>query len=463
MSIDLTRSGETVPARPLPPRTRGLPVVGALPAFMRRPFDYFLAARERYGDIYTLDLGFLRWVILNHPRHTEYILRDNSQNYRKGGALWDMLRTIMGNGLAVSEGDFWLRQRRMIQPHFHRKQLVGLTEAMVTAITEGLEAWDRSADAQQPIDALQSFSTTTMRVIARVLFGQGVAQADLDRVSEVMAFAIDYLMIGSMTYTFPRWLPIPGARRYRVVLHELDHLVTQIIAHEREAATPSASLLAMLAHMIDEETGERMTDAHLKDEVKTFFLAGYETTSLALTWAIYLLTQHPDTMDKLRAEVDTVLAGRTPSFADLATLNYTRMVLQEAMRLRPASWWVPRTAVADDVIDGYAIPAGTTVVSLTYGIHNNPDVWAEPERFDPERFTSEQVAQRHKLAWVPFGTGQRQCIGKDFALMEAQIILAMIVQRYTLTAVPGPTVLPKFSASLRPNRPVLLRLERRAD
>jgi cytochrome P450 len=167
-------------------------------------------------------------------------------------------------------------------------------------------------------------------------------------------------------------------------------------------------------------------------------------------------------MDKLRAEVDTVLAGRTPSFADLPGLTYTRMVIQEAMRLRPASWWLPRTAVADDVIDGYAIPAGTTVVSLTYGIHHHPDVWAEPARFDPERFTNEQVAQRHKLAWVPFGTGQRQCIGKDFSMMEAQIILAMIVQRYTLAAVAGPAVLPRVTSTLKPNRPVLVRLEQRA-
>ena len=137
MSINVARSGDSAPTQPLPPRTRGLPVVGALPAFMRAPFDFFLATRERYGDIYTLDLGFLRWVILNHPRHAEYILRDNSQNYRKGGGLWDMLRTMLGNWLVVSEGDFWLRQRRMIQPQFHRKQLSGLTDAMIAATTEG--------------------------------------------------------------------------------------------------------------------------------------------------------------------------------------------------------------------------------------------------------------------------------------------------------------------------------------
>jgi cytochrome P450 len=433
-----------------------------LPAFLRRPFDYFLAARQRYGDIYTLDLGFLRWVILNHPRHAEYVLRDNSQNYRKGGGLWNMLRTILGNGLVVSEGDFWLRQRRMIQPHFHRKQLAGLTDAMVAATAEGLEPWDRAAAAQRPVDLLPGFSAMTMRVIARALFGQGLAQADLDRVSEVMAFALDYLLAGAMTYSLPRWLPLPGSRRYRAALREFDSLVAQIVAHERSTDTPSDSLLAMLVRMVDEESGETMTDTQLSDEVKTFFLAGYETTSLTLTWAAHLLTQHPEALGKLCVEVDTVLEGRTPSFADLSALTYTRMVIQEAMRLQPAAWWVPRTAVADDVIDGYTIPAGAMVVSLTYGIHHHPDFWAQPERFDPERFTSEQIAQQHKSAWMPFGMGQRQCIGRDFSIMEAQIILAMLVQRYRLAAEPGTAALPKLSTTLKPDRPVLVNLERRA-
>jgi cytochrome P450 len=461
MSIQPAHSGDAATAQLLPPRTRGLPLIGALPAFLRQPFPFFLAARERYGDIYTLDLGILRWVILNHPRHADYVLRENSQNYRKGGGLWTALRTIMGNGLVVSEGDFWLRQRRMLQPHFHPKQLAGLTGAMVAATAESLQGWEQSAAAQRPVDALPGMSAITMRVIARALFGQGLAQADLDRVSRAMAFALDYLMVGTVTYSLPRWLPLPGARRYRAALREFEAVVGQIITREREAQTPSDSLLAMLVRMVDEESGESMTDTQLSDEVKTFFLAGYETTSLALTWTVLFLTEHPAMMDRLRTEVDSVLAGRPPVFADLAALSYTRMVIQEVMRLRPASWWVPRTAVADDMIDGYAIPAGTTVVSLAYGIHQNPEVWDEPERFDPERFTDERSAQRHKLAWVPFGAGQRQCIGRDFSIMEAQIILAMLVQRYTLSAVSGPAVLPKLSSTLKPNRPVLVRLERR--
>jgi cytochrome P450 len=461
MSLDTVRSSYTA-ATPVPPQTQGLPLIGSLPAFLRQPFAFLLAARQRHGDIYTLNLGFLRWVILNHPRHAEHVLRDNSQNYSKNGPLWEMVRTMLGNGLVVSEGDFWLRQRRMIQPHFHRKQLAGLTEAMVSATADGLEGWEPAAATGKPFDLLPGFSSITMRVIARALFGQGLAQADLDRVSEVMAFAMDYLMTASFTYSLPKWLPLPGARRYRAALQELDELVAKIITNERNAETPSNSLLAMLVHMVDAESGEQMTDKQLSDEVKTFFLAGYETTSLALTWAISLLNEHPEVLEKLRAEVDTVLGDRTPTFADLPALSYTKMVIQETLRLRPASWWLPRTAVADDTIDGYAIPAGTTVVSLTYGIHHNPEVWDEPERFDPERFSAERSASRHKSAWVPFGMGQRLCIGKDFSIMEAQLILAMIVQRYTFEPVPGPAVQPKISSTLKPDRSIEVVLKKRA-
>lgn len=457
---------DNVPVASAPPRTRGLPLVralvGALPELLHRPFEFLLTARERYGDIFTLDLGFVRWVVVSHPRQADHVLRENSHNYRKGGAMWDMIRTLLGNGLVVSEGEFWLRQRRMMQPHFHRKQLAGLTSAMVSATVDSLSRWDRAAALGQPLDMLPAFSAITMRVITRALFGQGLSESDLEKVSQAMPFIIDYLMAGMVSRSLPKWVPFPGARRYRRLVRELDALIGELIKNERSAETSSDSLLAMLVNMVDAESGERMTDGQLLDEVKTFFLAGYETTSVALTWIMHLLAEHPEVMAKLQAEIDTVLAGRTPGFADLPALRYCSMVVQEAMRLRPPSWWLPRTAIADDVIDGYAIPAGTTVIAFTYGVHHHPRVWDQPARFDPERFRSEQLAHQHKLSWMPFGVGQRQCIGKDFALMEAQLILAMLVQRYTFTQAKGAPIRPTFTMTLRPNRPVLMHLQRRA-
>lgn len=461
MTVQSTEMFQPAMTHTLPPRTQGLPVVGALPMFARRPFDFLLEARARYGDIYTLDLGVLRWVILNHPRHTEHVLIHNVRNYRKSGPLWDSVRTLLGNGLVVSEGDVWLRQRRMLQPQFHRQRLAALADAMVTATAECLEAWEKAANTAQPLDVAQAFSTITMRVIARALFGQALNDQEMRQVSEAMAYVLDYIMVGSATQALPKWLPMPGAQRYAQMQQEIDAVVYKIIAHERNATTPSESMLAMLLQMVDEESGETMTDQQLHDEVLTFFLAGYETTSLALTWVLHFLTQHPDVMTKLQTEVDTVLQGRTPTFADLGALSYTRMVLQETMRIRPPSWWLPRTAVADDEIDGYAISAGTTVVSFTYGVHHNPTIWSDPERFDPERFRPERIAQQHKLAWAPFGAGQRQCIGRDFSIMEAQIILAMLVQRYTLTDKPRPLAQPQLSTTLRPKGGVTINVAKR--
>lgn len=444
------------------PQTTGLPLIGALPAFLREPFAFLLKAQQRYGDIYTLDIGFLKWVILNHPRHAEHVLVTNAHTYSKAGPIfWDTVRDMLGNGLVVSEGDFWLRQRRMIQPYFHRQRLVGLTEAMVGATSESLDLWDTAADGH-PFNALKGFAPITMRVIARALFGQGLDQATFDRVHRQMAYALDYMMFGTAIRSLPRWIPIPGARRYQQTIREIDAEVYAIITRERRAAAPSDSMLAMLVNMVDEETGEGMTDVQLRDEVMTFFLAGYETTSLALTWTMFFLTQHPAAMERVRTEVDGALGNRRPTFAHLAALSYTKAAIQEALRIRPPSWLLPRTAVADDEIDGYPIPAGTTVVPFTYGIHHNPSVWEAPERFVPERFLGAPAAgQRHRLAWVPFGAGQRQCIGRDFSLIEAQIILAMLFSRYEFEAVPGNTGDVALSATLKPKAAVQLSLRRR--
>ena len=460
MTIQPTELAASSTALP-PPRTRGLPLIGALPAFLRQPFAFLRHARAAYGDIYTLDLGVVRWVILNHPRHADHVLRHHSHNYAKGGAFWTEARKLLGNGLVVSEGDFWLRQRRMIQPHFHHKALAGLTEAMVTAITESLHPWDAAARREQPLDVLPACSTITMRVIARALFGQGLQADEIARASELLTVVLEYLLVGAATASLPPWVPIPGKRRFRRAIRELDALILRIIAAERRRDTPSATLLAMLVHQLDADTGERMTDAQVRDEVITFVLAGYETTSLALTWALDVLTHRPDILKRVQAEVDATLNGAVPTFATLAQLSYTRRVIQETLRLRPPSWWLPRTALHDDVIDGYAIPAGTTVVSLAYGIHHHPQIWPDPDRFDPERFTPEQDAQRHKLAWVPFGAGQRQCIGRDFALLEAQVVLAMLVQRYRLTAVAKHAAQPRLSATLRPKTSVQVQVARR--
>jgi cytochrome P450 len=232
---------------------------------------------------------------------------------------------------------------------------------------------------------------------------------------------------------------------------------------ERAGTDPALgnTLLALMAETADADTGERMTVRQLRDETVAIFVAGFETTSVGLAWALHALMQHPEAAQRLQDEADTVLGTRAPGFADLKQLSYTRCVFQETLRLYSPAYWLPRTPLEDDEIDGYRIPAGTLVGVLSHIIHRHPDVWESPERFDPERFSPERSEGRPKQAWLPFGGGQRQCIGKDFALMEGQFILARLAQRFHIRAVPGRTAQVNFTTTLRARKGVWVQLTAR--
>jgi len=443
------------------PLTKGLPLVGSLPQLFKNPFGYLKRARENYGDIYNLNLGISKMLIVNHPRQMQHILVDNAQNYRKGGAMWDAVRAMLGNGLVVSEGSFWLRQRRMMQPQFHRQRLAALTELMVSAMNEALDTWEKSANGSD-FNVAPAFSELTMKVITRTLFGTGLNQDEMDRVSNALDYAVNYILKAIVLNSLPAWMPAPGKKEFARSIQQIDETVYRIIADSRKHHGESNHLMAMLLDMVDDETGEGMTDQQLRDEVTTLFLAGYETTSIALTWAWDFLTHRPDVMEKLQAEVDAAIGDRPPTFSDLMKLPYSRMILNETLRIRPAAWQLPRTAIEDDGIDGYHIPAGTTITGLIYMCHYHPEEWDNPEEFDPERFRPEKSEKRHKFAYMPFGAGQRKCIGMDFALMEGQLALAMVAQRYKLTKTSENLAEPQLSTTLRPKGGVLVKLEKRS-
>jgi cytochrome P450 len=443
------------------PQTAGLPLVGSLPKMLKDPFQFVVDSRNELGDVYWLNLGLTKVVMLNNPRHAQHVLRDNARNYRKGGPMWDAVRGLLGNGLVVSEGDFWLRQRRMMQPHFHRKRLAGLTELMVSAIQEALDLWQERADAGQTFDLAQGFNKVTMKVIVRTLFGSGLSREEMEEVGTAMTFVLDYLMSAIITDNLPSWLPIPGRKKYNEAMAKIDEILYRIIAQVRAGNEGDNHLLAMLLNTVDEETGEAMSDQQLRDEVATLFLAGYETTSLALTWAFDYMNQNPEVIKKLQAEVDEVLDGRTPEFTDIPQLTYARMIFEETMRLRPPSYWLPRVVEEDDEIDGYQIPAGTNVVSLTYMYHRHPKHWDDAETFDPERFSKENSAGRNAFAFIPFGAGQRKCIGMDFAMMEGPLVLAMVAQRFNIDTIAGQLAKPMLSSTLRPKGGLPVHLQNR--
>lgn len=442
------------------PVTRGLPLVGSLPALIKNPFGFLKQARNTYGDIYNLNLGVTKLLMLNNPRQMQHIFVDNVQNYRKGGAMWDAIRAMLGNGLVVSEGSFWLRQRRMMQPQFHRQRIAALSDLMVSAIKEALDTWEPSA-TRQDFTMAPAFNQLTMKVVTRTLFGTGLDKDEMDKVSDALAYSVDYIMKAIAFNSLPSWMPAPGRKKFQQAIRQIDETVYKIIADSRAKRGDENHLLAMLLDMVDDETGEGMTDQQLRDEVTTLFLAGYETTSVALSWAFDFLTQHPDMMRKLQVEVDLVLGDRLPTMADLHQMPYSRMILQETLRIRPPAWQVMRTAIEDDVIDGYPVKAGTNIVALMYMCHFHPDEWTDPESFDPERFAPERSESRHKLAWMPFGAGQRLCIGKDFAMMEGQLALAMVAQRYNITSTTDDPAEQQLAATLRPKSGVVVKLEKR--
>jgi cytochrome P450 len=448
----------TAPA-PYPPTAKGFPVIGAVPQIIREQVEFLVRAHAEYGDIYTLNLGATSMVMLNRPEYAQHVMVDHVRNYTKGGPIWDAVRALLGNGLVTSEGDFWLRQRRMMQPHFHRQRLGALTEVMVTAIEEAFKNWVSFTQQSDPVDVAPEFAHITMRIIMRTMFGADISDEEFADIGTKIGFIIDNMLPQAITRSVPSWIPVPKRAQYQKTINDINAFIYGVI--ERRRSNRSNDLISMLLDATDDESGEQMTNEQLRDEVITIFTAGYETTALTLSWVAHYLTQQPDIAERLQQEVDTALGQRTPTFEDLMRLPYTRQVLQESMRLCPPAFFVTRTAVEDDVIDGFRIRAGQTVAVTQYTIHRHPEFWEEPQRFDPDRFSPEQSKGRHNLAWMPFGAGQRMCLGRDFAYMEGTLILAMLVQRFSMTAPADFVAKAKFAMTLRPEKGVLVHLNPR--
>jgi cytochrome P450 len=303
-------------------------------------------------------------------------------------------------------------------------------------------------------------SRVALAIAGRTLFSRDVSH-EADAVGKALAELGRYLehRFHHPLTPLPAWVPTARNRRFRETARTLNGIVAELIRERRREGRDHGDLLSMLMQARDEETGAAMTDDQLRSEVLTFFLAGHETTATALTWTWYLLASHPAIRQRVRAEVETVLGGRVPGVDDVPQLALTRMAIEEALRLYPPIWALPRQAVADDEIGGYRIPARSTVVLCSFLTHRHPGVWDRPDEFDPERFTPERVAQRPKYACFPFLAGPHQCIGNEFAMLEMRLIVAQVLQKFDLELVDGPPIVPRASLSLRPSGPVRVRLK----
>jgi len=443
-----------------PPLMPGSPIFGSVfdltrdrLAFMSRLAELGTVARFRMFNLVVYQIS--------QPEAVQHILQDNARNYVKG-KLFDPFRSLVGNGLFVSEGDFWLRQRRLMQPAFHQRRLAALVDGMVAETRVSLERWAQAAAAGQGINMAEETTALAMRVVTRALFSSGLSGGE-KRLSEAITVIIDELGLRfEMPFYPPLGFPTPRNRCTRAAVGTIDDEVYAIISRRRANPEVKDDLLSMLMEARDEGDGNGMDDHQLRDEVLIMFAAGHETTANAMAWAFYELQRNPDVLAKLRAELDEVLGGRAPTAADLAKLVYTRMVIDEVLRLYPPVFITNRQALQDDEVGGFHIPAGAVVGVSPYTVQRDPRYWQDPETFNPEHFSAQAAAGRPRFAYFPFGGGPRQCIGKDFALYEAAVVLAMAAQRFDWQLAPGEVVYPQLRVTFRPNAVRLVLKERQA-
>ncbi len=425
------------------PGPRGHAVLGSLPAARRDPLKMFLEAFRDHGDVVRFRFGALVAHLVSSPAGANHILAENNKNYGKQTRGYESLRYVLGNGLLTSEGDFWKRQRRIAQPAFHKQRIGGFAQAMVRAASDAAARFESRRG--QVIDVAGEMMRLTLRIVGETLLGYDPS-GEASEVSTALTFLLT--MVNERTSRLLFFgrpvLPTPENFRIRRSLAVLDRIVQRIIAERRKQ--PGDDLLSMLMEATDESTGEKMDDRQLRDEAMTIFLAGHETTANALTWTWLLLSRYPAALRELRQELAEVLGGRAPSIEDLPRLRFTKMVIEESMRLYPPAWVIARSVAAADEIGGYEIPAGSIVFVSPYVVHRHPGFWQDPEGFDPRRFE----AEKPRGAYFPFGGGPRMCIGNGFATMEAELVLATVAQRVRFELQPGHPVTLDPSITLRP-------------
>ncbi|MHB1426274.1 MAG: cytochrome P450 [Gemmataceae bacterium] len=434
----------------IPPGPKGHFLSGHLPEMRRDLLGFYLRCARDYGDCAIVRFGLHRVFFVNHPALIEQVL--HSRNFTKHYGL-RMNRLLLGNGLLTSEGDFWLRQRRLIQPVFQRERILSYAPDMTACTERQIDAW-RDGDVR---DLHAEMRKLTLAIATKTLFG-----TDAGDQSEEVGRALHDAM-GTFGQRFfriihiPESVPTPGNLRIRKAIRRLDAILYGLI-NQRRAEGGQNDLLSILSHARHDSDGSGMTDQQLRDEAMTLFLAGHETTALALSWGWYLLAQHPQVVEKLQEELRQVLGNRTPTVADLSNLPYTDAIVQEIMRLYPPAYAIGRQAVEPCTIGGYPVPAGGTILMSQWVVHRDPRFFDDPERFYPERWLDGLAKRLPRYAYFPFGGGQRICIGNTFALMELPLVLATIARRYRFSRLPGPPVMPKPQLTLQPDRPILVKM-----
>src|SRR5215468_598661 len=451
-------SGSAVKTSPrTPPGPKGHFLLGNLAAVSRDWLGFYTRCAKDYGDVVRLRYLHVPICLLMHPRDIEYVLVSNPANFTKS-ADYRALARILGNGLLNNEGKSWQRQRALIQPAFRRENILSYAPVMTRAARTMFTSWtgDESRNVHEDMMAV------TLRIVAECLFGAEVTGV-VERVGKAMQVVTDrFVADASQALLLPFDLPDFLAPARRHAISDLNKIIKGIIWERRTSNQPRGDLLDTLLQARDSE-GQPMSDTQLRDEVMTLFLAGHETTAIALSWTCFLIAQNPEVEAKLVEEIHEVLCDREPTLEDIPRLRYTEMVLKESMRLYPAVWGIGRRAIADCEIGGYRIAAGTNVFIFQFLTQRDPRFFPDPEIFSPERWREDPVRSGKipRFAYFPFGGGPRVCVGASFAMLETTLLLAMIQQKFHLELVPSRGVKPVASVTLRPQNGIHVSVHRR--
>lgn len=451
-SLHEPTSGRTKKNKPnLPPGVFGIRALPYVSKLAKDPIGFFQLMQSKFGNSARFGLRQVVFHLITQPEDIKRVLQENNQNYHKG-VFYKELGRILGKGLLNSEGEFWKKQRKLIQPSFHKQRISEFVEIMAQETEKTSENWKKISS----LDISKEMMRLTFAIVGRTLFRTEV-ESYAARIEHSLKIALE-LVTKRITRIFPfpfSW-PTPENLKLKRALKDMHSVVDELIAERKK--NPSNDLISMLLEVRDEETGETMSESQVRDEAITLLLAGHETTANALSWGFYLLSKHPEICEKVREEANRVLGDKTPNLEDVQKLTYTRKVLDEVLRLYPPAWVIERTAMGPDQIGGYDVETGTNISICIFNIHRNPDFWENPDKFDPDRFDEERSTDRPKYAYLPFGGGPRICIGNIFALTEATLILAMLVKNYKFQTDPNHPVVMEPLVTLRPKYGILLNI-----
>src|SRR5579863_994910 len=421
-------------------------------ALQQNPLDYLTELFLKYGDVVGMRIGNFRTFVVYHPDDIEEMLVNKARMYHKGRIL-QANKFLFGEGLLTSEGDFWLRQRRLSQPAFHRDRVASYATVMGEYTGQMLAGWQGGEER----DLHQEMMNLALRIVGKTLFDSDVT-SDAREVGETLDILLKIAANFGRTVLIPLWVPTPRNLRAKASVRRLDRIIYRIIAQRRASGNDTGDLLSTLLQVRDSD-GSRMSDKQLRDESITLFLAGHETTASTLSWTFWLVAQNPAVEKRFHEELHGVLGGRAPAMDDLPKLPYLGHILTESLRLYPPAWGIARLAEEEHEIAGYPVFPGYGMATAQWVVHRDPRWFDAPLEFRPERWEKGLAKQLPRFAYFPFGGGPRQCIGNTFALMEASVVLATIGQKFRFQLVPGQKVEPFASITMRPKSGIRVRLE----